>query len=53
MKTLFQAQESSVSPSRPRNTRKRLVVLLGVLAILGLVLWESLVTALRATSGHS
>jgi len=51
MKTLFQAQESSVSS--PRRSRKILVVLIGILAILGLALWEGLATALRATSGHS
>jgi hypothetical protein len=53
MKTLFQAEESSLSPSRPRSSRKKIAVLIGILAILGLILWEGLATALRATSGHS
>jgi hypothetical protein len=53
MKTLFQAVESSADTSSPRGGGKKLAVLIGILAILGLALWEGLATALRATSGHS
>lgn len=52
MKTLFQA-ETSTSTSSPRSATRKIAVLIGILAILGLALWESLATALRATSGHS
>jgi hypothetical protein len=53
MKTLFQAQESSAGTSSSRGGGKKIAVLIGILAILGLALWEGLATALRATSGHS
>jgi hypothetical protein len=53
MKTQFRAQESSVAMSSPRLSRKILLVLICILAILGLALWEGLAMALRATSGHS
>jgi hypothetical protein len=53
MKNLFQAQESSGVESSPGSGRKKLAVLIGILAILGLALWEGLATALRSTSGHS
>jgi hypothetical protein len=55
MKTLFQAQESSVpSQSNTRSSLKtRIAVLIGILVILGLALWEGVAAALRATSGHS
>jgi hypothetical protein len=53
MKTLFQARETSTDASNSRSGRKKLAVLIGIVAILGLVLWEGLATALRSTSGHS
>jgi len=55
MKTLFQAQESSVpsQSSKKSSARTRIVVLIGILLILGLALWEGVAAALRATSGHS
>lgn len=55
MKTLFPAQESSVSTSSPGSTSKttKLVIWIGILAIVGLAVWEGVAMALRATSGHS
>jgi hypothetical protein len=47
MKSLFQAQESSVI------TPRRIAVAIAILTLFGVALWASLEVALRLTSGQS
>ena len=55
MNSLFTAQESSVATSSPRSTSTttKLVIWIGILAIVSLAVWQWVAMALRATSGHS